>query len=87
MFARVACAYADDIEHAQRLYDAMSRRWFMPATPVLSNGGTTRGLPHFMFPQRGAHSLDGIVATWNENVSLASNGAASAHIGAVRSNR
>ena len=46
MFARVACAYADDVAHAQRLYDAISRLWFMPATPVLSNGGTaTRGLP------------------------------------------
>ncbi|WP_275945548.1 ribonucleotide reductase N-terminal alpha domain-containing protein, partial [Bradyrhizobium sp. BRP22] len=41
MFARVSCAFADDVAHAQRLYDAMSRLWFMPATPVLSNGGTT----------------------------------------------
>ena len=32
MFARVSCAYADDIAHAQRLYDAMSQLWFMPAT-------------------------------------------------------
>ena len=36
MFARVACAYADDRDHAQRLYDAMSQLWFMPATPILS---------------------------------------------------
>ena len=39
MFARVATAYADDAEHAQRVYDYISRLWFMPATPVLSNGG------------------------------------------------
>ena len=45
MFARVATAYADDAEHAQRVYDYMSRLWFMPATPVLSNGGAERGLP------------------------------------------
>jgi ribonucleoside-diphosphate reductase alpha chain len=45
LFARVADAYADDQEHAQRLYDYISRLWFMPATPVLSNGGTGRGLP------------------------------------------
>ena len=45
MFARVASAYADDDAHAQRLYDYISNLWFMPATPVLSNGGTTRGLP------------------------------------------
>src|SRR6476660_8140161 len=74
MFARVSCAFADDVAHAQRLYDAMSRLWFMPATPVLSNGGTTRGLPISCFLNAVPDSLDGIVATWNENVWLASNG-------------
>jgi ribonucleoside-diphosphate reductase alpha chain len=74
MFARVACAFADDVPHAQRLYDAMSRLWFMPATPVLSNGGTTRGLPISCFLNAVPDSLDGIVTTWNENVWLASNG-------------
>src|SRR3546814_2322727 len=34
LFARVADAYADDQDHAQRLYDYISRLWFMPATPV-----------------------------------------------------
>ena len=42
---RVASAYADDAAHAQRLYDYISKLWFMPATPVLSNAGTGRGLP------------------------------------------
>jgi Ribonucleotide reductase, alpha subunit len=74
MFARVSCAYADNAAHAQRLYDAMSRLWFMPATPVLSNGGTDRGLPISCFLNTVPDSLDGIVATWNENVQLASNG-------------
>ena len=74
MFARVSCAFADDTAHAQRLYDAMSRLWFMPATPVLSNGGTTRGLPISCFLNSVSDSLDGIVGTWNENVWLASNG-------------
>jgi ribonucleoside-diphosphate reductase alpha chain len=74
MFARVACAYADDLEHAQRLYDAMSQLWFMPATPILSNGGTTRGLPISCFLNSVPDSLNGIVDTWNENVWLASNG-------------
>ncbi len=74
MFARVSCAFADDVAHAQRLYDAMSRLWFMPATPILSNGGTTRGLPISCFLNAVPDSLDGIVATWNENVWLASNG-------------
>jgi ribonucleoside-diphosphate reductase alpha chain len=74
MFARVACAFADDVRHAQRLYDAISKLWFMPATPILSNGGTTRGLPISCFLNSVSDSLEGIVGTWNENVALASNG-------------
>ena len=74
MFARVSCAYADDVGHAQRLYDAMSQLWFMPATPILSNGGTKRGLPISCFLNDVSDSLDGIVGIWNENVALASNG-------------
>ena len=74
MFARVATAYADDIAHAQRLYDYISKLWFMPATPVLSNGGAERGLPISCFLNAVGDSLDGIVDIWNENVWLASNG-------------
>jgi ribonucleoside-diphosphate reductase alpha chain len=74
MFARVATAYADDGEHAQRIYDYMSRLWFMPATPVLSNGGAERGLPISCFLNAVSDSLDGIVGAWNENVWLAANG-------------
>ena len=43
-FARAACAFADDAAHAQRLYDYASKLWFMFSTPILSNGGTDRGL-------------------------------------------
>ena len=39
LFARVASVYADDNLHAQRIYNYISNLWFMPATPVLSNGG------------------------------------------------
>jgi len=74
MFARVACAYADNVAHAQRLYDYISRLWFMPSTPILSNGGAGRGLPISCFLNTVSDSLDGIVSTWNENVLLASNG-------------
>ena len=74
LFARVADAYADDQEHAQRLYDYISRLWFMPATPVLSNGGTGRGLPISCYLNSVDDSLEGIVNTWNENVWLASRG-------------
>ena len=74
MFARVSTAYADDAEHAQRIYDYMSKLWFMPSTPVLSNGGADRGLPISCFLNAVSDSLDGIVGTWNENVWLAANG-------------
>ena len=74
LFARVAAAYADNQDHAQRLYDYISRLWFMPATPVLSNGGTGRGLPISCYLNSVDDSLEGIVATWNENVWLASRG-------------
>ncbi len=74
MFARVARAYGDDADHAQRIYDYISKLWFMPATPVLSNGGAERGLPISCFLNGVDDSLDAIVGTWNENVALASNG-------------
>ena len=86
LFARVARAYADDTAHAQRLYDYMSKLWFMPATPILSNGGTDRGLPISCFLNSVEDSLEAIVATWTENVWLASNGGGiGTYWGAVRS--
>jgi ribonucleoside-diphosphate reductase alpha chain len=74
MFARVATAFADDADHAQRIYDYISRLWFMPSTPVLSNGGAGRGLPISCFLNAVPDSLEGIQSVWNENVALASNG-------------
>ena len=74
LFARVAMHYGDDSEHAQRIYNYMSRHWFMPSTPVLSNGGTSRGLPISCFLNEATDSLEGIVGLWNENVWLAAKG-------------
>jgi len=74
LFARVASFYGDDAGHAQRIYDYISRLWFMPATPVLSNGGTARGLPISCFLNEASDSLEGILDLWNENVWLASKG-------------
>ncbi|HTQ71409.1 MAG TPA: ribonucleoside-diphosphate reductase subunit alpha [Acidocella sp.] len=74
LFARVASYYGDSQDHAQRLYDYISKMWFMPATPVLSNGGTDRGLPISCFLNEATDTLDGIVGLWNENVWLASKG-------------
>ena len=85
LFARVASAYADDQAHAQRVYDYISKLWFMPATPVLSNGGTGRGLPISCYLNSVSDSLNGIVDTWNENVWLAARGGGiGTYWGAVR---
>ena len=86
LFARVAMYYGDDSEHAQRLYDYISKLWFMPATPILSNGGTNRGLPISCFLNESGDSLDDIVNLWNENVWLASlGGGIGSYWGNVRS--
>lgn len=86
LFARNAVYYADDDAHAQRLYDYMSKLWFMPSTPVLSNGGTSRGLPISCFLNETNDSLDDIVSLWNENVWLASlGGGIGSYWGNVRS--
>jgi len=74
LFARVASYYGDNQEHSQRLYDYISKLWFMPSTPVLSNGGTGRGLPISCFLNEASDSLGGIVDLWTENVWLASKG-------------
>jgi len=74
LFYRVARYYGSSEDHTERLYDYISRLWFMPATPILSNGGTTRGLPISCFLNEASDSLEGIVNLWNENVWLASKG-------------
>ena len=74
LFARVASHYADDNLHAQRIYNYISNLWFMPATPVLSNGGTKRGLPISCFLNEAGDSLNGILDLWSENVWLAARG-------------
>ncbi|WP_334127777.1 ribonucleoside-diphosphate reductase subunit alpha [Sneathiella sp.] len=74
LFGRVASAYGEGDSHAQRIYEYISKLWFMPATPVLSNGGSTRGLPISCFLNESNDSLKGIVDLWTENVWLAAKG-------------
>ena len=76
-----------DYELAQRLYNYSSNRWFMFSTPILSNGGTTRGLPISCFLNYVPDSRDGLSAHYNENIWLASSGGGiGGYWGAVRSN-
>ncbi len=74
LFARVSSYYADSQDHAERLYNYISNLWFMPATPIISNGGTNRGLPISCYLNEAEDSLEGIVKLWTENVWLASRG-------------
>jgi ribonucleoside-diphosphate reductase alpha chain len=73
-FARAAEAFADDEDHAQRIYDYASNLWFMFATPVLSNGGTKRGLPISCFLNYIEDSREGITGHYTENAYLSSMG-------------
>ena len=73
-FARAASAFADDQDHAQRIYDYASNLWFMFATPVLSNGGTQRGLPISCFLNYVDDSREGITGHYTENAYLSSMG-------------
>ena len=67
-FARAAEAFA------QRLYDYVSKQWFMFATPLLSNGGTQRGLPISCFLNYVDDSREGITEHYTENAYLSSFG-------------
>ena len=73
-FARAAKAFANDEEHAQRLYEYASKLWFMFSTPILSNGGTTRGLPISCFLNYVDDSRQGITNHYTENAFLSSVG-------------
>lgn len=74
MFARVAAVNSDDTAHAQRLYDYMSKLWFMPSTPVLSNSGHSKNLPISCFLNSVGDNLEEIFETLDENNWLASRG-------------
>ena len=73
-FARAAKAFSDDDDHAQRLYNYASKLWFMFSTPILSNGGTNRGLPISCFLNHVEDSRSGLTSHFTENAFLSSVG-------------
>ena len=76
-----------DYDLAQRLYDYSSKSWFGFSTPILSNGGTTRGLPISCFLNYVPDSRGGLSAHYDENIWLASGGGGlGGYWGDVRSN-
>jgi len=76
-----------DFDLAQRLYDYASKSWFMFSTPLLSNGGTTRGLPISCFLNFVPDSRGGLSSHYDENIWLTSSGGGlGGYWGDVRSN-
>lgn len=73
-FARAAKAFATNEAHAQRIYDYASKLWFMFSTPILSNGGTKRGLPISCYLNHVDDSRTGLLSHYTENGWLASMG-------------
>jgi len=65
-YARASVAYCNgDLELAQRIYDAVSKGWFMFASPVLSNapraGEKAKALPISCFLTYVPDSLEGLI--------------------------
>lgn len=84
-FARASAAFADDVPHAQRLYDYVSNLWFMFATPLLSNGGSDRGLPISCFLTAIEDSRESISDHYDEVIWLSSmGGGIGSYYGALR---
>ena len=76
-----------DFDLAQRLYQYSSDCWFMFSTPILSNGGTTRGVPISCLLNYVPDSRRGLSDHYDENIWLASSGGGiGGYWGSVRSN-
>jgi len=86
-FARAAEAFSDDDAMAQRIYDYASMLWFMFSTPILTNGGTNRGLPISCFLNYVPDSRGGITGHYTEIAWLSSfGGGVGGYWGDVRAN-
>ena len=73
-FYRVAKVFSDDSEMAERIYNYVSKLWFMFSTPILTNGGTKKGMPISCFLNYVPDSREGLTNHYTENAFLASVG-------------
>lgn len=69
-FAFVSNAFATDAAHAQRLYDYASKHWLSYATPILSFGRTTNGMPISCFLNYIEDTAEGLVKNYEETSRL-----------------
>lgn len=74
VFRRAAAWYSDDADMANRMYRYISSHWVMPATPVLTNSGTDRGLNISCFLQDIDDTMSSIIEAWTECANLSSKG-------------
>lgn len=74
VFLRAAKAYSNEEDHAERLYTYMKKGWFMPATPILANAASSRGLPISCFLNKVGDSREDIATHLSENLWLSTSG-------------
>lgn len=85
-FARASEAFSDSPEMAQRIYDYVSKGWMMFSSPVLSNGGTDRGMPISCFLNNVGDSIVDILSHYTENGHLTvAGGGIGGYLGNIRS--
>jgi ribonucleoside-diphosphate reductase alpha chain len=79
MYLRVACAagdyYEDKKRWSEKFFEAMWKNWLCPASPILSNMGTNRGLPISCNSIHVGDSVDSIFGKSHELAMLSKNGA------------
>lgn len=79
MYTRVANAaasyYADSAHYAEKFFHILWMNWLCPASPVLSNMGTDRGLPISCNTIHVGDSVDSIFTKSHELATLSKNGA------------
>lgn len=77
MYRRISHASATRIKRPdleERFFEALSKNWLCPATPVAANMGTDRGLPISCFGIDTPDSVDGIYKTVHEMAMLSKHG-------------
>ena len=85
-FYRVSKTFSDDTAMADRIYKYASNLWFMFSTPILTNGGTKRGMPISCFLNYLPDSREGLTEHYTENAWLATvGGGIGGHWGHIRS--
>lgn len=74
IFDRVSKAFSSNKEHRSRINKYLNSGWFVPATPVLSNAGSSKNMPISCFLNESEDKLKDIIETRVESEWLTSYG-------------